>query len=266
MRTVFALTRAAWLTAMSYRVQSVISLLTLWITVVPVFFIANALQPTMANAIRNEGQQYFPFMLIGTFAISLISTCVSLLPSAVQGGISSGFFESLLMTRASRLALLGGLSTYPILWSVLRGSLMLGAGALLGARMVWSAVLPALMILALLVVVHWAIGLIGAALVLAFRTTGPLAQAVVVASTLLGGAYYPTSVIPSWIERLSAAVPAGYGLRALRRVLLDGASLASVSSDVMILTGFTAGALLVGMVSFHVALRYARSTGTLSHL
>ena len=265
MRTALALLRASWLTAMSYRVQSLVSLLTLWVTVIPVFFVANALQPTMANAIRDEGREYFPFMLLGTFAVTLISTSVSTLPSAVQGGISSGFFESLLMTRGSRMGILAGLSAYPVLWAVGRGVLMVAAGALLGAGIVWSAAVPALAILALLVLVHWAIGLVGAALVVAFRTTGPLAQATVVASTLLGGAYYPTSVIPSWMRHLSDVVPAGYGLRALRRVLLDGASLAAVGSDVLILTAFTAGTLLVGIVSFNLALRHASRAGTLSH-
>ncbi|MCC6318856.1 MAG: ABC transporter permease [Gemmatimonadaceae bacterium] len=266
MRTIGALIRAAWLTAMSYRVQTVISLLTLWVTVIPVYFIATALQPTMASAIRNEGTQYFPFMLIGTFAVSLISICVATLPGAVEAGISSGFFEGVLMTRAPRVAILAGLSAYPILWAVFRGALMLAAGALFGARIAIGSVVPALGILALIVVVHWAIGLIGAALVVAFRTSGPLSQAVVVASTLLGGAYYPTSVIPSWIQSLASFVPAAYGLRALRRVLLDGAPVATVSSDVLILAAITAGTLVVGVVAFRAALGYAGRRGTLSHL
>jgi ABC-2 type transport system permease protein len=266
MRTIEALVRAAWLTAMSYRVQTVISLLTLWVTVIPVYFIATALQPTMANAIRNEGTQYFPVMLIGTFAVSLISICVATLPGAVEAGIGSGFFEGVLMTRAPRLAVLVGLSTYPILWAILRGALMIGAGALLGARVSIGSVLPALGILFLIVVVHWSIGLIGAAMVVAFRTTGPLAQTVVIASTLLGGAYYPTSVIPSWIQQLAAFVPAAYGLRALRRVLLDGASLAAVSADVLILGALTIGTLLAGILAFRSALIYASRRGTLSHL
>jgi ABC-2 type transport system permease protein len=264
--TVLALIRASWLTAMSYRVQAVISLLALWLTVVPVYFIANALQPTMENVIRNEGQQYFPFMLIGTIAISLISTTMATLPAGVQGGISSGFFEGLLMTRAPRLAIMLGLSAYPILWVILRSALMVAAAALLGAQVVWSAALPALLILALLVTVHWALSLVGTALVIAFRTQGPLTQAVVVATTLFGGAYYPTTVIPdafAWVARL---VPASYGLRALRRVLLEGSSLASVASDVLILGAFAGGVFLVGVLALHASLRYAARAGTLSHL
>lgn len=265
-RPVIALTRAAWLTAISFRVQSVLSLLTLWVTVIPVFFIAGALQPTMADAIRTEGQQYFAFMLIGSFGITLVSTCVTTLPSAVQGGIGSGFFESLMMTRAPRFSILAGLSSYPILWTVFRGILMVFAGWLIGARVAWSGILPALAIILLIASIHWSIGLVGAAMILVFRTTGPLATVVVVLTTLLGGAYYPTSVIPSWIQKLSAVVPATYGFRALRRVLLDGAPLGAVRTDGIVLLGMTASLLLLGWVSFRLALNHARRAGSLGHL
>lgn len=264
-RPLLALIRAAWLTAISYRVQTILSLLSIWVTVVPVFFIAGALQPTMADVIRNEGQQYFAFMLIGSFGVSLVSICVGALPAAVQGGISSGFLESLMMTRAPRLSILGGISGYPILWAVLRGMVMVFAGWLIGARVAWEGFLPALLVIGLIVCIHWSIGLFGAALIMAFRTTGPLSSVVVVLSTLLGGAYYPTSVIPSWIQKLSAFVPASYGFRALRRVLLDGASFAEVRTDTIMLIVVAAGLLLSGSLAFRWALSYARRAGSLSH-
>jgi len=266
LRPAVALTRAAWLTAISFRLQSLLSLLTLWVTVVPVFFIAGALQPTMADAIRTEGQQYFAFMLIGSFGITLVSTCVTTLPSAVSGGIGSGFFESLMMTRAPRLSILVGLSSYPILWTIFRGVLMVFAGWLIGARVAWSGILPALALIGLIACIHWSIGLVGAAMILVFRTTGPLATVVVVLTTLLGGAYYPTSVIPSWIQHLAALVPASYGFRALRRVLLDGASLTAVRSDALILLAMAASLLLLGWMSFRFALSHARRVGSLGHL
>lgn len=265
MRSVLALVRAAWLTAISYRVQTAFSLLSLWVTVIPVFFIAGALQPTMAAAIQNEGQQYFAFMLIGSFGVSLVSVSTSALSGAVQGGIGSGFFEALMMTRAPRGSVLAGLSAYPIVWSVFRGVVLVFAGWLIGARVAWHGLPAALLVIALIVVAHWAIGLIGAAMILAFRTTGPLTTAVVLISTLLGGAYYPTNVIPESVRGLAALIPASYGFRALRRVLLDGSALAEVSSDVLILSGMAVLLLLVGTIGFRLAFDYARRAGSLSH-
>ncbi len=266
MRTMAALLRASWLTQVSYRVQTAMTFLTLWVTVVPVYFFSRALQPLMADAIRGEGDGYFTFMLSGAVAITVVSTCVTALPAAVQGGIGSGFFESLLMTRASRGAIAAGIGAYPILWALFRGFLMLLAGAAFGARFHASGVLPALLIVGLLVVVHWAIGLIAAAMIVAWRTAGPLATAVVVASTLLGGAYYPPQRIPiPWIQDLSVVVPLQYGLRALRRVLFGGAPFADVMGDVVVVAAFAVVLTALGYGAFLGALSYARRRGSLSY-
>jgi ABC-2 type transport system permease protein len=264
LRSSVALWRASWLTSASYRLTMVLSIGSLLLTVVPVYFVARALQPLMQGVIAGEGGQYFAFVLVGTVTMSFVMTSVSSLPAAVGGGITNGFFESLLVTPSNRFSLLAGLSGYALAWTFVRGVLTLLAGFALGARIDWGSAPAALVILALIIVAHWCLGLVGTALVLSLRTMGPLPQIVFVASALLGGAYYPTSVIPSWIESLSSLVPVAYGLRALRGVLLEGLPLSAVSSDVLTLAAITVGLAILGGLSFNRALRYSRKTGSLS--
>jgi ABC-2 type transport system permease protein len=71
-------------------------------------------------------------------------------------------------------------------------------------------------------------------------------------------------VIPGWIESISEFLPLTYGLSALRAVLLDGRSIASVWRDVSILLAFTAVALVASGIAFRAALRYARRVGNLA--
>ena len=97
-----------------------------------------------------------------------------------------------------------------------------------------------------------------------FRTTGPLPQGVLIASGMLGGVYYPTHVIPSWIERISDVMPLTYGLRALRRTLLDGAPLSAVASDLAVLAGFIVVLSVAAAIAFRAALGHARRAGTLA--
>ncbi len=263
-RPIRGIVKAGWRTALSYRVQMATSLASLVFTVVPVYFIANALQDLMAKSIVGEGTQYFGFLLVGTVTLSLVTAAVTTLPNAVSGGISSGFFEMLLMSPAPRLSILVGLSAYSILWTLLRGVLTLGAGWLLGARLAWTGVPAALVILAVIVVTHWAIGLIGTAMILAFRTMGALPQAVLVVSALFGGTYYPTTKIPSWLQSLAAVTPLAYGLRALRGVLLDGASFGSVMSDFGILVVMCVVLMAAAIVAFRTSLAYAKRQGSLN--
>jgi ABC-2 type transport system permease protein len=259
-----ALWRAAWLTAASYRLTMLFSIASLLLTVVPVYFVARALQPVMQDVIAGEGGQYFAFVLVGTVTLSFVTTSVSSLPGAVSGGITNGFFESLLVTPSARLSILAGLSGYPLAWTFVRAVFTLVAGFVLGARIAWESVPAALLVLVLIVIAHWCIGLIGTALVLSLRTMGPLPTVVFVGSALLGGAYYPTSVIPSWIQSLSSLVPVAYGLRALRGVLLEGLPLSQVAGDVWVLAWITVGLAVVGGIAFNRALQYSRRMGSLS--
>ena len=264
MREAMALVRANWLTATSYRLNMAFSIAALLVTVIPFYFVADALQPMMAEAIRNEGQHYFGFLVVGTVAFSFLSAAVTGLPGAVGSGIRSGTLEALLATPARLPAILAGLIGYNLLWTALRGAVLIGFGLILGVQVDWGNLLLASAIVAMIVLAYLPVGLAAAALILAFRTTGPLPQGVLIASGMLGGVYYPTHVIPSWIESVTGVIPLTYGLRALRRALLDGASVTAVASDLAMLAGFIVFLSVAGAAAFGVALRHARRSGTLA--
>jgi ABC-2 type transport system permease protein len=194
---------------------------------------------------------------------TFLPTATHGLPSAIASGLNSGTLESIWGTPATLPQALAGLTGYTVVWNGLRAVLTLSVASLLGARIDWSHGPAALLILTLIILSYVPFGLIGAAMVLAFRTTGPLPQALVVISTLFGGVYFPTHVIPSWLERISAFVPLTYGLRALRRVFLEGLPLSAVRGDLAILLAMNLVLLTAGILIFNRAFRYARRAGTL---
>lgn len=263
-RAIPALIHAAWRTAISYRVGFVVSLVSVAFTAVPVFFISRALQPMMAPSIQGEGDQYFAFLLVGLFATYIVSSCVEALPGVVSGDIANGFLEAVLGTPAGTPAVMLGLFGYKFLWSLARGVLLLLLGWSMGAQLLWAQVPAAALILALIVMAHFAIGLIVTALVIAFRTTGGIPQAVLLASGLLGGVYWPTTAIPSWIQSISAVIPLTYGLRALRRVFLDGQSLSRVTDDLTMLILLAVFLGATGVLALRASLLYARRMGSLA--
>lgn len=264
MHKVLALVRAAWLTALSYRLETFFSFVGLMVGVVPMYFISGALQPMMAGVIRAEAPQYFAFVLVGIISYAFIQTAVNALHGALAGEISTGSFEALLSTPTPIPALLAGMIGQAFSMTALRAIVFVAAGAVMGAQIVWSAGLTALLVLGLIVLSYLPFGIVAAALVLAFRTTGPFPALVLTGSALLGGVYYPTSVIPSWLERLSAFVPLSYGLRALRRSLLDGASITASAGDLSVLIAGTAVMMAASLMLFSWALGFAKRSGTLA--
>lgn len=264
MRKIVALCRASWQVQLSYRMQMVISVVGLVTMVVPLYFISGALQPVMANAIRSEGGQSFGFLLVGLATASLVTIAVTTIPGTISSGIGTGVLEAMLATPTHTPTLLAGLSSYGLLWALLRGAIFVSAGWLLGANLLPHQVFPGLLVLALIVISYVPFGLIAAASVLVFRTAGPLPQGVLLASSLLGGVYYPTQVIPSWLQSFSAFIPMTYGLRALRRVVLEGAPLNAVRSDLLMLLTAAIVLAAIGVAAITAAFRYARQHGTLS--
>jgi ABC-2 type transport system permease protein len=87
-----------------------------------------------------------------------------------------------------------------------------------------------------------------------------IVQAVVL---LVSGVYYPTTVLPAWMQALSVISPATYVIQGMRDALLEGADFARIWPNLW-------PALLVGAISiplglrlFLVAERYAKRTGRL---
>ena len=264
MHKVWALIRASWLAASSYRLGFIFSFGSLIVSVVPIFFITGALQSTMANVIRGQGGQYFAFLVLGLVTLNVVSSTIYALPGGLQGATSTGTLEALLATPTPVSALLVGLSGYEVLFALVRGGVMLVAAAILGARVEWAHLGASVPIVALVVLAHLPIAIITAAMVLAFRTRGPLPQLVLLASTFLGGVYYPTTVIPGWLESLSAFVPLTYGLHALRAVLLEGQGILTVWREIAMLTAISVGTLVLSILAFRAALAYARRVGNLA--
>lgn len=264
MRKVLALMRASWLVALSYRLQMVLSVAGVLLIIAPLYLIAQALQPVMAASIQHEGQNYFGFLVVGMITVLLVTVAVNAFAEGLKSGIERGTLEALLTTPTRMPALLAGMVGYNFSWTGLRGLLILLAAWLLGAQLAWDHGVLSLAVLALILLAYIPFGLTAASLVLAFRTTGPWPQAVLTLSVFLGGVYYPTHVIPSWLQGLSTLVPLTYGLRALRRTLLDGAGWDIVGADVTILAGFVVVLFAASVLAFAWALRYARRAGTLA--
>jgi len=262
----FALIQASWRTQRSYRVSIVLSILSLGVTVLPVYFVSKALQPYAAESIATQGGNYFGFLVIGFIALIFVSTTVSSIPDAVGSGIGTGTLEALLSTRASIPSLLAGMVGYSFLWTAVKALLFLALAMVLGLHLSFAASLSGVFILVLIVLAHIPFALIAASLVLAFRTTGQIPSVIMIASGLLGGVYWSMTakIIPPWVHAIANWVPLAPGLRALRQTLLNGASLTSLMPDVLLLVGFIVMLNAIGFLTFVEALSYARRTGTLA--
>lgn len=265
MHRLIAVARAYSIGMLTYRTRTLVSLVSVLLAVIPVYFVAGALQPLAAKAIASESTEYFTYLIVGSVASFVIAEAVGAIPSLVNSYISSGTLEQLLTTPVRWPSLLGGLSVYGFAWVSLRSIVLLATAWIWATSTIAWVRLPEFgAIMALLAVAYAGIGLIAGALVLAVRSSLFIPQAVGALSALLGTVYFPISVLPPAFAPYARFVPLTPALRAARQVLLRDAPLAVVAPDLLTLTGWALAALLVGGGVFHVALHRARRAGTLT--
>jgi ABC-2 type transport system permease protein len=80
----------------------------------------------------------------------------------------------------------------------------------------------------------------------------------------VSGALFPVSVLPGWLQALSRASPLTYALRALRHAIIDGASLLSLGSDLLVVTAFAAATGVAGTLALAAGFAHARRRGRLA--
>ena len=264
MRELRAFIRQDFLTQVSYRVHTVSRVTGLIVMMVPVYFIAHALQGTMAESVAGQGGEYFGFLMVGIASQRFLWASVNALPDAVKLGLRTGTLEALFATPARMPGLVSGLMGYGILWGLLEAALLITVGIVLGANFAFAGSLAGVGVVLLVVLAYVPFALIAAAALLAVRTTGPILNVVIGGSVFLGGVYYPVEVIPSWIEGVSSLFPLTYGLRALRRLILEGMPVQAIAGDVATLFLFVIVLGAIGTSVFASSLKYARRTGSLS--
>jgi ABC-2 type transport system permease protein len=256
--------RASFMIAKSYKLNLLFSVVGLFVTTIPFYFAAHALQPMMGKVVQQQGGDYFGFVLLGLIAISLLTTSLTGVYQSVSGSVTSGWLEAQMGTSTGMPVLLVGMASYDLIWTLLRVTILLLFGWVLGVHVHWSGLALGVPVLLLLCLAYFGLGLVLASMFLVFRTIGPAQSVIVTASILLGGVYYPTETIPSWIQSLSVVVPMTYGLRAVRQLVLDGAPSLDVMRDVSVMALIAAVCLSIGALAFRAAFNYSRKRGTLS--
>jgi len=242
----------------SYRLAVVARLLDPVVTVVTIFFYSQLVPAD--GPMAAYGGDYFAFVAAGLVLMQLYIAMVSapaqrLRQEMLQGTLEATFAEC----RGTTHIVIGGM-LFPALAAVVHGALFLPLATLFGARLVFD--LPVLLGVASGVVLALAsMGLVVAALVLLFQRAAPVVLGLNALVILLSGPFYPVGILPEALQKAAQLLPTTAALEALRRALVGGTG--SPWGSVLVLFGFAAVGLPLGVVSLRLAASRARRLGQL---
>ena len=213
-----------------------------------------------------QGNSYFAYSLVGFVFFDYLNAALNTFDRSLVEARDSGTLEPLLVTQVSLPVILAGSAFYPFAATTLRIAVYLGWAAALfdfplrAAN--WAAVV-AVLIATLLA--FSGLGVLSAAYLLLFKRGNPAKWFILGVSSIAGGMLFPVSILPPWLQIVARLNPVTYALDAMRGALLEGASVLSIGSSLLLLLVFGAALLPTSMVVFSWVLRRTKVTGTLTH-
>jgi ABC-2 type transport system permease protein len=122
----------------------------------------------------------------------------------------------------------------------------------------------AMIILILTIICFSGLGIISASFIMIFKRGDPVNWVFGSVSALLGGVFYPITVLPIWLRFFSYLLPITYSLRGMRLALLQGYSLSALTLEILALIVFSVLLLPLGIICFRYAVKKAKMDGSLT--
>ena len=205
------------------------------------------------------------FLAIGTLVWSFLNSVFMNMAEMIAWERWEGTIEYTMMAPVSRLTHMFGQSVFSITYGVFRAGLLLGVLALFFDINLGGANLPGALLTILVGSVSFVgFGIMAAVLPLLFPEKGEQMTFIISSILLLvSGVYYPTDVLPGWMQALSTMSPATYVLDAMREAILKGAGTVDLLPKMlpMLLIGLITVPL--GLAVFSYFERFAKRTGRL---
>ena len=174
-----------------------------------------------------------------------------------------GTLESLFMASKDNLRLLAGIVAYPLLYGFLETAIYLGA--LVFIRLPGGInIFFLLMGLFLGLISMTALGIISASFIMAFKRGDPVNFLLNAGMTLLGGVFFPVSILSGWLLKIAFLNPVTHALELIRIGFgFSGSLSVTPIESILFLTVFSLVILPAALYAFKLAVKYAKKTGSL---
>jgi len=208
---------------------------------------------------------YFSYVLLNMAFFSYLGTGMTSFHTQIRQEQIQGTLESILLAPVKIPVFLLSLA----MWNLIFASLNVLIYILLGIflfKIDFSNInfISAIVILLLSIATFSGLGIISASFVMIFKRGNPLGWMINALEGLLGGVYFPVSVMPRFLQVLAKFLPITYGIRAMQFAVYKGASVSELKIEICCLILFALILLPLGLFFFRYALKKARRQGSLS--
>jgi ABC-2 type transport system permease protein len=266
LRLLLAFLRKDFLNEVSYKTGFVYQVFSLVSSLLTLFFTARLFADHPPAFVAAYGStSYFAFAVVGMALLDYMWVAFSGFSSRVRLMQYTGILEAMAAGPASLPLIVLFSSAYSFLWTLLRVVLYLAAAQLFLPGLFSHTAWPTVAVVGLATLaVFVAIGLLGGALTLVFKSSDPVTSLLGGIFFLFGGVLYPVEVLPGPLASAAAWLPMTLASTALRRGMLAGAGLGEVSLELVGLITYALALFPLGVLSLRLAANSLRREGSLS--
>jgi ABC-2 type transport system permease protein len=244
----------------SYRTQLISQFLSPLFSITVFYYISRLLT---TRSIHSPGG-YFGFVIIGLVIVQILTISLGVMPVTVRQELISGTIERFLVSAHGPVNGILGTMLFPLVNAFVSGILMLMLATLIfGLPLATTAILAIpVSLLGTLAFMPFALFLV--ALVMAFKQASSATQFIVSGVAIVGGLYFPVSLLPGWIRWMSDVQPFTPATDLLRHLLVNTPLAHPAGVELLKLVAFSIVLLPAGFALLRVAIRYGQRTGTIA--
>jgi len=193
---------------------------------------------------------YFEFVAPGIMAMIVMTAVLTGLASSIAREKEQGTLDGILISPINRLSIILGKALAQATRGLIQGAIVLFlAFALFGVTIHGSILLVAFLLL-LGIFSFVGLGILVSAIATEQETATQLLFMFQFPMLFLSGVFFPILLMPSFMQKISYAIPLTYAITALRKVMVLGAGIGAVKTEMLILTAFGVATLMISVPIF----------------
>ncbi|MBU1871623.1 MAG: ABC transporter permease [Candidatus Omnitrophica bacterium] len=264
LKRVLAFFKKDFLIESSYKLSFLLNIFAVLASILTYFFIDKLFGNRMVENLNEFGVNYFSYVLLSMAFFSYVGVGLGSFSNRIRAEQMQGTLEALLLTPTRTSTILLSLA----LWNLCVATFNMAIYILLGIYLFkinftninW---LSTMVILLLTITSFSGLGIFSASFIMVFKRGNPAGWFIATLEGLIGGVYFPITVMPCWLQLLAKFLPITYAIRAIELAVYRGFGVIQLSKEIAILLLFSCLLLPLSFASFKYALKKARRQGSL---
>jgi len=204
---------------------------------------SNSLAIVKPYSIQTEGAvlgdfSYFDFIAPGLMAMTVMMSVMTGLPAAISHEREVGTLDGMMVAPINRLAIILGKTLAQTARGMLQGTLILALAVALFGVTIHGSILLIFALLLLGVFSFVGLGVVITSFAKDQETAMMVMMALMFPMMLLSGVFFPIQQMPWFMQDISKFLPLTYAATALRKVMVFGAGVPMITTELAVLVGF----------------------------